>query len=199
MTRLGLLGTLAAVATLVLGPTAASAAMQTSSGTDFWLAYMTPPPQQFSDAYAAQVLITGTQAASGVVTVAGLHFEQAFTVTQGAVSVVDLPPAVALTPSSVQALAVHVTADHDIDVTGLSHQPHTQDSWLALPAGALGTDHLIMGMMPSANDPDHLSATEFAIAASQDATTVTITPSSDAAGPHAAHVPFTARRPTRAA
>ena len=165
-----------------LGAPASSGAAADSQGQDFWVAFI----GNFQGQVTKTLFITGAEPASGTVEVPGLGFSQNFTVTPGTITPVVLPSAAELTvEEGTQAVAAHVTADHEVTVYGLSRQQFTTDAFLALPTDVLGTQYLPLGYPKGC-----CRAEEFGVAATEDNTTVTIVPKVDATGGHAAGVPY---------
>lgn len=79
---------------------------------------------------------------------------------------------------------VHITADAEVTVYALNQAALTSDAFAILPTDALGDDYVVMAYPSDFNfgDDGSLSGqstpSQFAVVATEDATTVTITPSS---------------------
>jgi hypothetical protein len=125
---------------------------------------------------ALSLFIAGDVATTGTVTIPGLSFTQAFTVTPGTVTTVTLPStAQVVTADGVENRGIHVTANAEVSVYGLNRVSATTDAFLGLPTDILGTDYIVLGY---SNTQVHSSAgTQLGIVATQDGTVVTITPS----------------------
>ncbi len=176
-----LAATIATIGAGMLGAAPASAAPD-NLGTEFWLGF----PGNFSGGSEKTLFITGPEAASGNVEIPGLAFSQAFTVTPGTVTSVPLPADADLqVQEGIEAKGIHVTADREVTVYGLNRQSATTDAYLGLPIDVLGTDNIVLGIGTGLG-----GTSEFAVAASQDATTVTITPTVDGFGGRTAGVPY---------
>ncbi len=156
-------------------------------GTDFWLMF----PQNYDDCvnctssspyqFVPQLLISSDVANSGTVTIPGLGFSSNFTLAAGQGTYVDIPIAVAmLTVDGVENTGIHVTAQSEVTVVGLSYYQASSDGYLGLPTPTLGTNYIVM----SWQDPygNGLNGSEFGIVAPYDGTTVTITPTANAGG-----------------
>lgn len=152
-----------------------------SEGSEFWLAF----PGNYTGA-ALKLFITSDAPQSGTVSVPGVgDFSENFTTTPGQITEVALPPGSELFANdAVTDQGVHVVADGQVTVYGLSLAGFTSDAYLALPVDVLGTDHIVASYTSFS-----FNGAEMAVAGTQDATTVTVTPSVGAAG-HAAGVPF---------
>ena len=160
----------------------ASAGAQDSKGRDFWLMF---PGNAGAD--QLRLFIAGDTATTGSVQIPGLQFNQGFSVTPGSVTSVDLPSAAQQqTSDAVENLGIHVTAGADVTVYGLNRATATTDAFLGLPVDALGTEYINLGY----KNVDILNGSQFSIVASQNATTVTITPTVTTPG-HPAGTPYT--------
>jgi hypothetical protein len=175
-TRTFFLAALAALALVAAVPASASA--QDSKGDDFWLMF----PGNLGGG-ELKLFIAGDTATTGNVAIPGLQFSQAFNVTPGSVTTVDLPSnAQQQSSDTVESLGIHVTAGDEVTVYGLNRVTFTTDAYLGLPVDALGTDYINLGYQGFAS--------QFGVVASQNATTVTITPTVETAG-HPAGTPYT--------
>ncbi len=176
----------------LLLPRATLAGPVSSQGTEFWLTF----PAQYlvpSLPQALDLFILSQGGASGEVSIAGLSFAQAFSVgPNSAVTVVVPETAMLSAADGVQNLGIHVTANSNITVFGLEYEQYATDGYLALPVGAIGAQYWVASYTADVNQgaTTTISDTEFAVAASQNSTSVTITPS-QAVGSHPAGVPYT--------
>lgn len=151
---------------------------QDSKGTDFWL--------MFNGNLGTPVLtlfITSSVNTSG--TVSGPSFAAIpFTVTANVVTAVVVPNSLSShVNNTVDNKGIHVIALQEVTVYGLNYITFTTDAYLALPTDVLGTDYIIMDYNGIGRGG------EFGIVASQNATIVTITPTSTEQG-HPAGVPY---------
>jgi RHS repeat-associated protein len=172
-----------------LGPT------RTNKGMDFWLAFpgnLSPPegPQLITMFIASE---TNT---SGIFSIPGLGISQSFTVTAGQITAINVPLNAQLdSTDTVEHKGIHITAQNEVAVYGLSAQLATTDAYLGLPVSMLGTDYIVLGYKstPSPNDPTGSffgsEPSQADVVAAYDGTTVTITPSTDTPG-RKAGVPY---------
>jgi len=161
---------------------AVAGAAPDSRGTDFWLMF----PTNYVSSPALSLFIAGETATSGTVSIPGLSFTAPFTVTPGVVTTVTLPAgAQASSADGIESKGIHVTAADEVTVYGLNRISATTDAFLGLPSDILGTEYIIL-TFPNVNV---VNGTEFGVAATQDGTVVTITPSV-VTGPRAAGVPY---------
>lgn len=181
--RLATLGaTIAAVAAGMLTMPAASSAAADSQGNDFWLTFL----DNYQGTVQKTLFISGGEATNGTVEIPGLGFSQGFSVTPGAITSVALPDNSDLSVSEgIQAKGIHVTADREVTVYGLSRQQFTTDAYLGLPTDVLDTEYIALGYGNGC-----CTYSEFGIAATQNGTTVTITPKVNAQGGRTAGVPY---------
>lgn len=169
---------------LVIGaafPISASAASD-SQGDEFWLTF----PGNLG-AEELTLFIAGATATTGTVAIPGLGFSAPFTVAPGVVTSVSLPlDAQIETSDVVENLGIHVTSAAEVSVYGLNRVQFTTDAFLGLPVDILGTSYIVVGYP----NVDIHNATQFAVVASANGTTVTIAPSVTTDG-HPAGTPYT--------
>ena len=155
--------------------TSVAAPVITSMGTDF---YLTLPDHLCSSTPASctngvvsnKLIVAGPVATTGEVTFNGVVTP--FSISAGAQSVITLDPAVVLTANeTVEAKGIHVTALSPVSVHVVSENIGSADGYLALPATGLGTSYYVMSYTSTV-----FTGSEFAVAATQDNTTVSITP-----------------------
>jgi len=144
---------------------AADSGAPDTAGTDFWLAF----PQNYADLPTLTLFVTGSTATSGSAVVGGDTIP--FTVTPGTVTSVPIPATAQLVSGGgVEDKGIHVTAVDDVTVYGLNRYQYTTDAYLGLPTDILGTEYFVLGSAPA------VGTSTGAVVATQDATTVTITP-----------------------
>lgn len=141
-----------------------------SKGRDFWLMFNS----NFDSSGNIDLFITGDIATSGSVEIPGLGFSALFTVTPGVVTTVDLPISVMVNGlDTISNLGIHVMATEEVTVYGLNQRDSSTDAYLGLPSDILGTEYINLGFA----NTNVLNATQLGVVATQDTTTVTITPS----------------------
>jgi hypothetical protein len=151
-----------------------------SKGTDFWLMFNgnlgTP---------TLTVFITSDVNTSGTVTPQG-GAPIPFVVTANTVTPVTIPGSYANhTSDVVDSKGINVSALNEVTVYGLNYIAFTTDAYLGLPTDILGTDYVVMTYRNS----NVVNGVEFGVVATQNNTTVTITPSVTT-GPRVAGVPY---------
>jgi hypothetical protein len=150
----------------------------TSVGTDFYLTLpdhrcvSDPDPASFcgSSTVSNKLIVAAAAATTGNVTFNGVTTP--FSVAAGAETVITLDSAVVLTANeTVEAKGIHVTSSSPVSVYVVSENMNSADGYLALPTPGLGTNYYVMSYSSTVFD-----GSEFAVVATQNATTVTITP-----------------------
>ena len=135
-----------------------------------------------------ELFITSSKRARGYVEVAGIGFRRDFVVEGGDVISIPVDSAAQVKSSEkIENLAVHIVSDQSIAVYGLSHRWQTTDTYLAYPIDVLGTEYRAIGYKWLADD----LLSQFAVIATEDNTSVTITPSNRTKLGKPADRPFT--------
>jgi hypothetical protein len=170
------------------------ACTRSTAGTDFWLVFAASVG---SSAEAVTLNISGDVNTSGTVSIPGLQFTQNFSVTAGQATTVTIPTNVVMrSTDQVESKGVHVTAQAPITIHALDFVPFASDGFTALPTTSLGTDYVTVGYQDGSFGASLGGVTagggEFSVVATQDNTTVTITPSERDGrfGHHPAKVPY---------
>ncbi len=158
-----------------------------NKGTEFWLMFM---GQRIIDTTSPRFLdlaISGDSATNGVLNIPGSGYTVSFSVTPGQVTWLQVPvDTMVRTTDQVENKGIHITTLAPVAVAGIDYLRFATDGFLGLPTSALGTDYIVAAYQ-------HLSqidGTEFAITATRDNTTVSITPTISVDG-HTAGTPYT--------
>lgn len=170
----------------------------TSEGRDFWLCFEknSIEPERDSrtkrinpkDLLALELFITSNEDTKVVIEIEGLLFRQETRLRGGTVVNVKIDTAAQLRSSEIpERLAVHVTSEKPLSVYGLSHRFQTTDTYMGLPKEALGTEYRTVNYHKLRED----LISQCAVIATEDSTTVTITPRSPTFLKKPAGVPFT--------
>ena len=152
-----------------------------SLGTDFWVAFFSV----VNNGSDLALYISSPVGATGTVTIPGLGITNAFSVGAGAVTNVDLDPSVMMADYDVvETYGIQITASQPVSVYGVAYSPETTCSFTGYPTTLLGTNYCVMSRAsmdasPFDAPPDSQfnPNSQFAIVATADNTTVTITPS----------------------
>jgi IgGFc binding protein len=159
-------------------PTAAPAPAPiiTSMGTDFYLTLpdhlcVSNPSSCNNMPVSNYLIIAAAAATTGEVTFKGVITP--FTIAAGVEKMIALNTAVVLTANeTVEAKGIHLTSQSPVSVHVVSENATSADGYLAFPTPGLGTKYYVMSYASS-----RYSGSEFAVVASQNNTTVSITPS----------------------
>jgi hypothetical protein len=152
----------------------------TSMGTDFYLTLpdhlcVSNPTLCNNSPVTDSLIVAAAIATTGEVTFNGVTTP--FSVAAGGEAVITLDPAVVLTTNeTVESKGIHVTALSPVSVHVVSENATSADGYLALPTTGLGTKYYVMSYASA-----RYSGSEFAVVATQNATTVNITPSASGA------------------
>jgi len=158
-----------------IAPAQTTAPVITSAGTDF---YLTLPNHLCASNPAAcltapatnKLIVAASSATTGEMTFNGVVTP--FSVAAGNQTVITLDPSVVLSSNElIEAKGVHVTALSPISVHVVSQSTTSAEGYMALPTAGLGTKYYVMSRASS-----RFIGSEFALVATQDATTVSITP-----------------------
>lgn len=151
-------------------------------GTEFWVAFPSIGRDVWNGAVGSEqaVYITSAVATSGTVSVPGKDWYTSFKVAAGQSLRIGLPSGTEVPYTGLEvtsALGVHVTALAEISVYATNYIPFTSDALQAFPVDSLGTEYLTLGYMNNGvGFSQYLNSSHFAIVASVDNTTITITP-----------------------
>lgn len=147
----------------------------TSMGTDF---YVTIPDHLCASKpalcnnvpVANKLIVAAATATTGEVTFKGVVTP--FTVAAGSQTMITLDPAAVLTSNEmIEAKGVHVTALAPVSVHVVSESATSADGYLAFPTATLGVNYYVMSYASA-----RYAGSEFAVLATQNNTTVNITP-----------------------
>jgi hypothetical protein len=151
-----------------------------STGTDFYLTLpdhlcVSSPALCNNVPVTNKLIVAAATATNGVVTFNGVTTP--FTVAAGSETLITLNPAVVLTSNeTIETKGIHVSALAPVSVHVVSESATSADGYLAFPTAALGTDYYVMSYASATYD-----GSEFAVVATQDNTTVSITPTASGA------------------
>ena len=175
-------GYIALLSVVVLSISSASLAAVDNKGTEFIIAYN----PNFDAGVTIEMHLTSDVATSVDINypMNAPTFTDTVAVTPGIITVVTLPITAATNSiaNTIQDNAVHVIANEEFVVYTVNRRFQSTDAALALPVDTMNTEYLVSGYLPVFNS-------QFAVYASQDATTVTITPTNALLG-HVAGIPF---------
>lgn len=163
---------------------------QTNKGTDFWVAYMDNvrgvtgnTPCQMS------LYLTSDVGTTGTVAVADGSYTQSFSVTANQVTEVVMPQTAFLGTEGQSLKGIHITAASPIVVYAHIYASNVSGATLVLPVNTLAKDYYSINYTQRSNEGNSYSA--FVVVATEDTTTVEITPAAQLLSGRPANVPFT--------
>lgn len=163
---------------------------QTNKGTEFWTAYMTNIRGVVSNTPCQMSLyLTSDVSTTGNISVADGSFTQSFSITANQVTTVTMPQTAFLGVEGQFYKGIHITAATPIVVFGHIYASNVSGATLLLPVNTLAKDYYSINYTQRSNEANCYSA--FAVVATEDTTTVEITPSAVLNSGHAANTPFT--------
>jgi hypothetical protein len=159
-------------------------AARSNRGTDFWLTFFENYAWGEVPYDGRELIIAAEVDTAGTVTVSNdwEYLEKYFRLQAGSTTTIpiNLCDCDISVSDSIRASAIHITADHPVTVHGLNYRYACTDGYLALPTAMLGTDYIVLAYRnsPSWYDTnDIVGGTQFAVVASENDTSITITPS----------------------
>ena len=166
---------------------------RTHRGKDFWLTFPGNLTAGQTNGHSVELCITGARETQGLVEMPGLTmpFSKAFSIGPANFVIIKLPLEADLGDlvDAVAPLGIHVTADREVAVYALNRFPFTTDGYLGLPSDIISGDYIVQCYPNVQSGVSELNGSQFAVVATQNDTTVIITPAADAAG-YAAGVPY---------
>ena len=155
--------------------TSATASVISSMGTDFYLTIpdhlcVSNPALCNNVPVTNKLIVAAATATTGEVTFNGVITP--FTVAAGSQTMITLDPAAVLTSNEmIETKGVHVTALAPVSVHVVSESSTSADGYLAFPTATLGINYFVMSYASA-----RYAGSEFAVVATQNNTTVNITP-----------------------
>ncbi|MFC1818955.1 alpha/beta fold hydrolase [Thermodesulfobacteriota bacterium] len=136
---------------------------QDSKGRDFWVTFM----ENYTGGPNLQLFITSEFNTQGMVEIPGLAWSQNFSITANQTTTINIPSSAMLIGTGIHNKAIHIIADDEISVYGLSQLTWTTDAYLSLPVDTSNFEYFVM-----AYDPLAPWGSEFAVVANHDNTTL---------------------------
>lgn len=159
-------------------PRFASAQLNTTKGTDFWLGYMlnfNADYNNFRDERLSVVVSAQAQAARVTISVPGGGFTRTINVPANSSEEVRLPVLQVLNTDSdaIERTAVRVVSDVDVNVYGMNYKQNSADATVVLPSHVLRDDYVVLSY---GENTGQNGLSEFVVVATEDDTRVQITP-----------------------
>ncbi len=136
-----------------------------------------------------QIYITSDINTTGLVEITSIGFSQAFSVTANQITTIDIPRSAALADEGLYNSGIHVTADAAVVVYSFIYVSAISGATLCLPTNVLGKEYYSINYDQLSNEADSYSY--FFVIATEDSTTVEITPTKTTKGGKPANQPFT--------
>ncbi len=161
------------------------------AGTDFWLTFPGNYAPDPANPVVPVLRIVGSAGTTVDVRMPGLS-SNINTTLVGSIATITLPAGVDLGNLNDAAInrGVHVTASQPIVLHALSKVEYTSDGYTAFPTEVTGTEYIVAAYPNVHVGIPEINGSQFAIVASSDNTTVTITPSIET-GLRIGGVPYT--------
>lgn len=163
---------------------------QSNKGTEFYTAYMANIRGVNSNTPCQMSLyITSDVSTTGSITVADGSYSQGFSVTANQVTVVMMPQSAFLGTEGQSRKGIHITAASAIVVYAHIYAANVSGATLLLPVNTLAKDYYSVNYTQRSNEANCYSS--FAVVATEDTTTVEITPAAGLNSGRPANTPFT--------
>lgn len=146
-----------------------------STGMEHWVAFMENLDLMFNNTPSFHLVISSEDGANGQVEVPATGFATPFSVSAGGATVLTLPQNIyyAAGDEAPSDFGIRVSADADVSVYAYHDRTYFSEASIVLPTTSLGTDYLVVAREDDLND----SPSEFVVLATEDGTTIEITPS----------------------
>ncbi len=163
-----------------------------NKGREFWLGYGNHQEMYNSKRQGMTVYITSDVNTSATVAIAGINFTSTVAITAFQITAVDIPNTAVLDMEGKSNLGIHVTADKGVVVYAHIYYASVSGATLCLPVATLGREYYSVNFTQLAQPGVSASSySYFFITATEDNTTVEVTPSALTTGGRLAGVPFT--------
>ncbi len=163
---------------------------QTNKGTEFYTAYMANiRGVAGNNTCQMSVYLTSDVSTSGTITVADGSFSTSFSITANQVTIVTMPQTAFLATEGQSLKGIHITAAAPIVVFAHIYASAVSGATLLLPVATLAKDYYAINYTQRSNEANCYSS--FAVVATEDTTTVEITPAATLNSGHVANTPFT--------
>lgn len=163
-----------------------------NKGKEFWLGYGNHQEMYNSNKQGMTVYITSDVNTSATVAIAGINFSSTVAITAFQITAVDIPNTAILNKEGKSNMGIHVTAGKAVVVYAHIYYSSVSGATLCLPLATLGREYYSVNFTQLAQPGVSASSySYFFITATEDNTTVEITPAAATAGGKPANVPFT--------
>ncbi|HTL09312.1 MAG TPA: IgGFc-binding protein, partial [Chitinophagaceae bacterium] len=163
-----------------------------NKGKEFWLGYGNHQEMYNTNRQGMTVYITSDVNTSATVSIAGINFNSTVQVTAFQITAVDIPNSAILNSEGKSNLGIHVTAEKPVVVYAHIFYASVSGATLCLPVATLGREYYSVNFTQLAQPG--VSATSYSyffVTATEDNTSVEITPAASTQMGRPAGVPFT--------
>ncbi len=163
-----------------------------NKGREFWLGYGNHQEMYNSNKQGMTVYITSDLNTTATVSIAGINFTSTVNITAFQITSVDIPNTAILNKEGKSNLGIHVTSDKPVVVYAHIYYASVSGATLCLPLATLGREYYSVNYTQLAQPGvATTSYSFFFITATEDNTTIEITPAATTTGGKQAGVPFT--------
>lgn len=166
-----------------------------NKGTEFWTMYMDHIRSSTANNPSAMILyITSDVSTSGTVDIADGSFNQSFNVTANAVTFVSIPANAFVNSQGKFLKGIHIKSAKPIAVYAHIYASSVSGATLLLPVSAMGKEYMSINYAQASNSAtsgEGPSYSVFSVIATEDNTTIEITPSEQLLNGEAKGVTFT--------
>ena len=163
-----------------------------NKGREFWLGYGNHQQMYTDNAQGMSVYITSDVSTNAVVDIPGISFTRQVAVTAFQITEVVIPNTAILNQEGKVNKGIHITADKAVVVYAHIYYASVSGATLCLPVATLGREYYSVNFTQVAqSNLSNISYSYFFITATEDNTTIEITPSATTFGGRPAGVAFT--------
>jgi len=164
---------------------------RTHRGTNFWVTFPGNYAPDPDNPVVIRLYIVGPRETTGTVTIPGLGYSSNYFIPASRERIIELPKTAELGNANelIERKGINITASQEVAVYGMNRVLFTSDGFLALPTDVIGRRYVIQGYGNEFTGVPDLNGTQFGIVATEDNTSVTITPKV-ATGAHPAGVGY---------
>ncbi|MEO6314113.1 MAG: PKD domain-containing protein [Chitinophagaceae bacterium] len=163
-----------------------------NKGKEFWLGYGNHQEMYNSNKQGMTVYITSDVNTSATVEIAGVGFSRTVGITAFQITTVEIPNTAILNTEGKSKLGIHVTADKDVVVYAHIFFASVSGATLCLPVATLGREYYSVNFTQLAQPGVNVTSySYFFITATEDNTTIEITPAVNTVGGKPAGISFT--------
>lgn len=161
---------------LLLAAAASSVYSQdfSNKGKEFWIGYGNHVRMYQGNSQQMVLYITSDVNTTGIVEIPGIPYTTPFTVTANQITTVQIPQAARLDAEGLFNAGIHVVAQRPVVVYGHIYNSAVSGATLCLPVSTLGREYVSINYTQVSNEGDSYSY--FFVIATEDNTTVEITP-----------------------